>query len=152
MTDPSRYTRSLRFWTALKPKVRKMRHEPTAGEEMLWQRLRNRQLGGCKFRGQDPIDRFVADFCCPQRTLVVEVDGDVHDNKEIEDQVRSEFLEGLGFRVMQFSNARVLSACDSVLAEIAAAIGVDVASPRDSFTAHRNKTPPLRHGGEGDGG
>jgi very-short-patch-repair endonuclease len=152
MTDPSRYKRSLPFWNSLKPKVRKMRREPTPGEDALWQRLRNRQVEGYKFRRQHPIDHFVANFCCPERKLVVEVDGGVHDNREVEDQVRSRFLENLGFRVMRFSNERVLSACDSVVAEIAATIRVDALGQRDSAPTYRDVTPPLRHGGEGDGG
>jgi very-short-patch-repair endonuclease len=152
VTDPTRYKRSLPFWNALKPKVRKMRHEPTAGEDALWQRLRNRQVDGHKFRRQHPIDRFVADFCCTETKLVVEVDGDVHDGREVEDKVRTRFLEGLGFRVMRFSNDRILSECDSVVAEIAEAIRMGAARKRDSAAGYRDVTPPLRHGGEGDGG
>ena len=56
-----------------------MRCEPTPSEKRLWQKLRQKQLLGFKFRRQQAIDRFIVDFYCAKARLVVEVDGGIHD-------------------------------------------------------------------------
>ena len=56
-------------------RARGLRLGMTDAEQALWYRLRNRQLDGCKFRRQHPIDRYVVDFVCTERWLVVELDG-----------------------------------------------------------------------------
>ncbi|MQY72086.1 MAG: DUF559 domain-containing protein, partial [Dehalococcoidia bacterium] len=76
-TDYGWYT-SPCLWEKLKPLAREMRRAPTLAEEVLWQHLRNSQMGGFKFRRQHPIDRFIVDFYCFKIRLVIEVDGPVH--------------------------------------------------------------------------
>ena len=97
-----------------------MRCEPTPAEEKLWQKLRNKQLLGLKFRRQHSIERFIVDFYCGKVRLVVEVDGSIHDYTQEEDALRQAFLESLGLRVLRFSNAEVLDSVDRVLEVIAA--------------------------------
>ena len=58
--------------------ARRLRRDQTETERRLWARLRARQLCGAKFRRQHPIGRFVADFCCLEHGLVVELDGGQH--------------------------------------------------------------------------
>jgi very-short-patch-repair endonuclease len=60
---------------SIRVKARQLRRDQTDAEQRLWAHLRDRQLYGAKFRRQHPIGPFVADFCCPQRKLVVELDG-----------------------------------------------------------------------------
>ncbi len=55
-----------------------MRHDPAPAEAKLWQLLRNRQLGGFKFRRQTPMPPFIADFYCAELKLIIELDGDSH--------------------------------------------------------------------------
>lgn len=107
------------LWEKLKPLGRQMRHQPTPAEEKLWQKLRNKQLLGFKFRRQHSIDRFIVDFYCNEAQLVVEVDGEIHDYTQEEDAIRQEFLESLGLRVVRFRNEAVLSSIDGVLEGIA---------------------------------
>ncbi|MEO8611553.1 MAG: endonuclease domain-containing protein [Chloroflexota bacterium] len=107
------------LWEKLKPLARQMRHAPTPAEKHLWGRLRNRQLGGAKFRRQHVIDRFIVDFYCQEYRLVIEVDGSIHEYTQAEDAVRQEFLESLGLRVIRFSNADVLTRIDGVVEVIA---------------------------------
>lgn len=115
------------LWAKLKPLAREMRQKPTHAEDHLWQHLRNRRAGGAKFRRQYPIERFIVDFVCLERRLIVEVDGDIHDHQQDYDAVRQEFLEAQGFRVLRFSNEAVLSSVDAVIAVIGAAV---VGDPR----------------------
>lgn len=58
----------------LRTVARQMRREPTPAEDLLWQRLRARQLSGFRFHRQHSIDRFIVDFLCPKAALVIEVD------------------------------------------------------------------------------
>ena len=69
--------------------ARAMRREPTEPERLLWARLRDRRLGGFKFRRQHPLGAFVADFACLERRLIVEADGEQHVGSEY-DAYRSE--------------------------------------------------------------
>ncbi|WP_082127231.1 endonuclease domain-containing protein [Calothrix sp. 336/3] len=106
------------LWEKLKPLARQMRREPTAAENRLWQRLKNKQILGYKFRRQHAIDRFIVDFICNQAQLVIEVDGEIHDYTQQQDGIRQEFLESLGLRVIRFRNEEVLEHIDGVVEEI----------------------------------
>ncbi len=75
------------LWAKLKPLARQKRHDPTPAEEALWQRLRNRQIAGIKFRRQHTIDRFIVDFYSADANLVIEVDGPVHEYTPAEDSI-----------------------------------------------------------------
>ena len=63
----------------LTKKARELRARQTDAESLLWYALRGRRLCGLKFRRQYPIEPFIADFVCVEKQLVVEVDGDYHD-------------------------------------------------------------------------
>lgn len=106
------------LWEKLKPLARQMRHEPTPAELALWQQLRNRAILGYKFRRQHSIDRFIVDFVCIEATLIIEVDGEIHQYTPDEDAIRQEFLESLGFHVLRFTNEQVLRNMHEVLAQI----------------------------------
>ncbi len=105
-------------WEKLKPLARQMRCEPTLAEDSLWQKLRNKQLLGFKFRRQHSIDRFIVDFYCADVRLVIEVDGGIHEYTQEEDAIRQEFLESRGYRMLRFVNEEVLQDMERVLAEI----------------------------------
>ena len=102
-----------------KPLAREMRSNPTPAENHLWQRLRKEQVLGFKFRRQYTIDRFIVDFYCTEARLVIEVDGGIHDEQQEADQLRTEFLESLGLRVLRFTNGEVLQQTDGVIERIA---------------------------------
>jgi very-short-patch-repair endonuclease len=98
-----------------------MRRSPTQAERLLWQRLRRGQLG-VRFRTQVVIGQFIADFLCPARELVVEVDGGVHDDRRDIDEERDLMLARLGLRVLHVRNEDVLENLDAVIRRIAAAL------------------------------
>jgi 5-methyltetrahydrofolate--homocysteine methyltransferase len=87
--------------------ARQHRAGSMVGEALLWQELRARRLNGYKFRRQHPINRFIADFCCLERMLIVEIDGPVHQDQSERDAERTATLEGFGFRVLRFTNNQV---------------------------------------------
>ncbi len=98
-------------------RARELRRPQTPAEAKLWARLHNRQLG-FKFRRQQPIDRFIVDFCCFTSRLIIEVDGDSHVEQADYDAARTEWLEQRGWRVMRFSNAEVHGQIEAVLEAI----------------------------------
>jgi leucyl-tRNA synthetase len=93
------------------------RKEPTAAEEKLWQQIRNEKLG-FKFRRQHLIDRYIVDFVCLFKGLVIEVDGDIHEFTKEEDAIRTNVLNELGFTVIRFSNDDLLKNISTVLSTI----------------------------------
>lgn len=99
---------------------RELRQAATKAEKILWEYLRNRKLDGLKFRRQHPIDKFIADFYCHEKKLVVELDGAVHDDKmnADHDSARTYELEGFGINVVRFKNSEVENNIEFVLSEI----------------------------------
>jgi len=107
----------------LRDLARGLRKRQTDAEQVLWEKLRDRRLGGLKFRRQQPVagTTYIADFCCYQVRLLIELDGGIHQRQVRQDRERQEELEGQGYRVLRFSNERVLEELSEVLLEIAAA-------------------------------
>ena len=86
----------------------------TLPERLLWLGLQGRQLGP-RFRRQVPIGSYVVDFYCPRAKLIVEVDGEFHGDREAEDDGRTAWFEGRGYRVVRFQAIEVLRDLDNVL-------------------------------------
>ena len=95
-----------------------LRARQTDAERRLWQYLRDRGLAGFKFLRQYPIAGYIADFCCFERGLVVEVDGGQHGEVVERDSVRTAAMERHGFRVIRFWNNDVLQNTERVLAAV----------------------------------
>jgi very-short-patch-repair endonuclease len=102
----------------LRDTARGLRRSQTDAERKLWDHLRNRQLGGVKFRRQYFIAPFIADFCCPEKWLIIELDGGQHAERVEADQRRTVRLESQGYRVMRFWNHEVLENIEGVLERI----------------------------------
>jgi len=106
---------------AIRRRAKELRQQMTPAEKALWERLRNRQLSGLKFRRQCPIGPYIADFYCAQFRLVIEVDGGVHVAQAKADEQRSQGLADYGYRVLRVRNEEILSDLESVLCRILAA-------------------------------
>jgi len=104
-------------------RARELRREDTGAEARLWSALRDRRLGGWKWRRQVPQGPFIVDFLCPEASLVVEVDGGQHAERVDYDARRTAYLEGLGLRVLRFWNHAVLTNRDGVCLTILEALG-----------------------------
>jgi very-short-patch-repair endonuclease len=96
---------------------RELRNNQTDAETKLWNRIRNRQINGHKFVRQQPIGRYICDFVCREKLVVVEVDGGQHAESR-RDEVRDRYLRQQGYRVMRFWNNDVLSNIEGVLSAI----------------------------------
>ena len=98
--------------------ARQLRSRMTDAEQCLWQHLRDRRLNGYKFRRQQPIGNYIADFVCIRPKLIVEVDGSQHDEQRAYDETRSENLRALGFHILRFWNHDILQQTEAVLTVI----------------------------------
>jgi very-short-patch-repair endonuclease len=125
-------------WRQLERSIR-MRDGFDAKRPMLWSRLRNRQLGGLKFKRQETIGPFIADLACAECKLVVEADGGQH-SPEV-DRERTAYLSGLGWKVLRFWNNDILQNIDGVLEVVLAAC--------EERCKGKPSPCPLPHAGEG---
>ena len=99
-----------------------MRGNPTEAEKKLWSVLRLQQIDGHRFRRQHPIGVYVVDFVCLAEKLVIEVDGGQHAERRKRDDVRTDWLELSGYRVLRFWNNEVMGNIDGVAQTILAAL------------------------------
>ncbi len=109
--------------------ARRLRRDQTDAERALWFRLRDRRLGGMKFRRQMPIDRYVVDFCCEAAHLIIEVDGGQHAERGDLDANRTQVLEAMGYLVLRFWNNDVLRNIDGVLERIVETLNQQISVP-----------------------
>jgi 5-methyltetrahydrofolate--homocysteine methyltransferase len=104
----------------LKEFANKNKLNPTNAESALWKLLRDRKLESYKFRRQHIIGKYIADFVCIPQKLIIEIDGSIHqlpENKE-SDEIRTNWLQSIGFKVIRFTNNQVLDYPDKVHNEI----------------------------------
>jgi len=125
-------------------KAKHLRRELTCAERKLWSVLRNAQLEGAKFRRQQPIGPFIADFVCQQHRLIVEANGGQH-SESVTDDRRTAFLESIGYRVLRFWNNDILSNLDGVAGVIAAALSI----PHPAQAAPESPSPSRGEGNVG---
>jgi leucyl-tRNA synthetase len=111
------FTTDAKTWNSLKENARENRKNPTEAEEIFWEAVRNNSLG-FKFRRQHAISRFIADFVCIEKKLVVEIDGAIHDNQKQEDEERTSILTNEGFKVIRFTNEELLNYLPNVLQKL----------------------------------
>ena len=129
-------------------RARQLRRPLTPAEAVLWKQLRGRRLGGWKFRRQQPVGPYIADFYCTSPRVVVELDGDTHLGREGHDATRDEYLRAAGCRVLRFWNTAVYDERDAVIEAVWAACSASVSSPHPA-PVPPGPPPPSPSRGEG---
>lgn len=101
-------------------RAKQLRKTTTPAEKQLWKHIRNRQLHNLKFRRQHPIKNYIADFYCHEVRLVIELDGGIHNRKDVKehDENRQAEIERFDLQVLRFKNEQVMEDVESVLNEI----------------------------------
>jgi len=94
-----------------------LRRTTTPTENMLWRRLKGKQLDGLRFRQQHGYGPYVLDFYCPSLRLCIELDGNIHDEEQVrlKDEERTEFLLEQRIHVLRFRNEDVENDVEGVL-------------------------------------
>ncbi|WP_269716050.1 endonuclease domain-containing protein [Caulobacter sp. NIBR2454] len=113
----------------LTERARRLRVDQTDVERFLWGRLRDRRLGGWKWKRQAPRGAYIVDFMSAEASLIVELDGGQHADVTAYDARRTAYLEGEGFKVIRFWNPEVVTNLDGVCDTILAACGGERPSP-----------------------
>jgi very-short-patch-repair endonuclease len=110
----------LPFNKKLKPFARNLRSNMTDAEQLIWSKIRRKQIGDFQFYRQKNIGDYIVDFYCPKGKLIVEVDGGQHyeDDGMKKDQTRDKNLQMLGFAVLRFSDLEVFKNIDGVVERI----------------------------------
>ncbi|MFQ6083141.1 MAG: endonuclease domain-containing protein [Candidatus Aminicenantia bacterium] len=116
--------------------AKNLRKRSTDAERLLWKHLRARQLEGLKFRRQQPVGKYILDFVCFEKGIVIEVDGGQHAVEKEKDNERNIWVERQGFKVLRFWNNEVLTNIEGVLEVI-----------KKNCLSHPPLTPPVK--GEG---
>ena len=99
-------------------RARNLRENMTNAELILWNRIRNNQLLGFRFKSQHPVAGFIADFYCHKAKLVLEADGLIHRTQKEYDLDRDKVFNDLGLTVIRFSNEEIEYNTDSVIQTI----------------------------------
>jgi very-short-patch-repair endonuclease len=102
----------------VKHRARALRQNMTDAETLIWYQLKDRQLNGFKFLRQYIIGKYIVDFVCRQKKLIIELDGSQHAENMLYDEQRTQFLNSLGYRVLRFWNNDVFENMEGILEEI----------------------------------
>jgi len=98
--------------------AKKLRGEATDTERRLWGRLRAKRFGELKWRRQEAIGKYIVDFVCYERRIIIECDGGQHATENQRDQERDRWFEDQGYRVLRFWDNEVLENTEAVLETI----------------------------------
>ena len=107
---------------ALTHAAKDLRNNPTDTEKFLWKYLSRKQFLGYKFRRQQRIGKFIADFACLEKKLIIELDGGQHLSRVERDIERDQWLASEGYKVVRFWNNEVFKNIEGVLEEIRRAV------------------------------
>lgn len=107
------------MYSLLKDFAKRNRNNPTDAERIMWEVLKNSNLG-VRFRRQHIIGMFIADFACIEKGVVVEIDGGYHQlpEQQISDSERETWLNANGFKVLRFTNDEIMGDIDNVIEQI----------------------------------
>jgi adenine-specific DNA-methyltransferase len=108
----------------LKDRARSLRRGSTDAEALLWRHLRGRNLAGARFRRERPIGPYIVDFYCPERGLIIELDGGQHSLRDqaAYDAERTAYLVGYGLTVLRFTDRDALQKTQAVMEAILRAV------------------------------
>ena len=101
-----------------------LRKNMTLSEILLWKKPKDKKIFNTKFRKQHPIGIFIVDFYSHEYKLVIEVDGEIHNNEESNeyDSNRTAELNRYGLKVIRFTNDEIIYNINSVITTIQGAI------------------------------
>ena len=115
--------------TKILTNAKSLRSNQTKAEQRLWYNLRAYRFMDLKFKRQKPMGRYIVDFVCVERRLIVELDGGQHAEQLEYDQHRDLWLRGQGYTVLRFWNNEVMQQLEGVLEKIHLTLSVEPSPP-----------------------
>ena len=124
----------------LLPLKRRLRSNATRAEQLLWAKLRHHQIHGLKFRRQHGIGPYIVDFFCPERSLAIEIDGDVHEPEiqQTKDRLREDYLKSSGLVILRYTNNEIFNNLTGVLEDLSSRVSKTSTSPKPLLTKEGN--------------
>jgi very-short-patch-repair endonuclease len=121
--------------------AKRLRANTTPHERMLWRALKELPVDGTHFRRQAPIGRYVVDFFCPAKRLIIELDGGHHNDDETakRDRDRQLWLEQEGYRVVRFWNSEITGNLTAVLERIFVELYGSLGAEVEPLRHHRRR-------------
>jgi very-short-patch-repair endonuclease len=104
-------------------RAKELRREMTPDEKVIWERLRANRFHSLRFRRQQVIDGYIADFYCHAAAVVVEIDGPVHEEQVDYDHTRDQAFRARGLTVLRITNDEVRGDIESRMTRIAVGCG-----------------------------
>jgi very-short-patch-repair endonuclease len=110
----------LPFNGKLRPFARNLRDNMTDAEQLIWSKIRKKQIADVQFYRQKNIGNYIVDFFCPKGKLIIEIDGSQHFEKEgrQKDRKRDDYFHRLDLTVLRFSDIDVFKNKNGVLERI----------------------------------
>lgn len=120
--------------------ARQLRKNMTAAETVLWMHLKA-GINGCKFRRQHPIGLYIADFYCHKASLVIEIDGSIHNLETVKqnDKEKEAYLKSNGYLVLRFTNKEVMTQVEIVLEKIKSLLNRSVIDNNSNTIDEKNR-------------
>ena len=108
------------------PLRRNLRRESTLAERLFWSKVASQQFLSLKFRRQHGIGNFIVDFYCPEKKLIVEIDGDSHATSAglENDQQRTTHLQSFGYTIVRYDNRDIISNISGVFEDLTRKVGL----------------------------
>jgi very-short-patch-repair endonuclease len=127
-------------------RARRLRHDMTDAERIIWNAIRAYRMHGISFRRQTPIGPFIVDFVCHAAWLIIEIDGGQHYEAETmkRDAQRDAYLTSKGYRVLRFNNYDVITNRQGVLETIASAVAHAPSPPLPRKRGREQAVPVAR--------
>ena len=106
--------------------ARKLRRNLTPQERILWKVLRNHNFYGFEIRRQSPIGKYIVDFVCREKKIIIEIDGGQHNIPQniIADDIRTEYLVSKGYRIIRFWNNEINENLEGVYKKLKDEFGI----------------------------
>ncbi len=101
-----------------KKRRKELRRNQTQAEKIIWSKLRNKQVNSLKFYRQWSVGRYILDFYCHPLKLAIEIDGGQHDENNVYERTRTQFLQKQNITLLRFWNNEVLENIDGVMNNI----------------------------------
>ncbi len=117
------------FWNKVRPQTHPLLRPSTKWEDVLWQKLRAKQLDGIEFQNQVALGQYIVGFYCPSAKLVIEIDDPDAPLSQVDIALEEEKLSELGVRVIRFQQAHIENRLDVVLEIIKRQVALPPVAP-----------------------
>ncbi len=151
--SPGYFNSTEQEWRNTLPFAKDNRKDLTEAENIIWQEVRDRKIGGFKFRRQHPIAGYIPDFVCLDKKLIIEIDGEYHNDPEqkIFDAARQNWLTENGFEMIRFTNDEIKKSLKQVIETISKKLKEEkniVANKAENIEANNTKSEKLHKAAE----